>query len=292
MTVTSRFSAWVRKNKLTALLIVALLVIIGVLYSSSSEKTPTATTELGGVESAVGTATTETPVTTSSAASEEKVVIEESTLSLVVSDVHKATDGIVSYAKNAGGFMVSSELTSPEESPTATVVVRVPAKKLQTAIEYYRALAVKVSSESITGTDVTKEYEDLNAQIAALETTIKQFEVIKAKATKISDLVSITEQIITLREEIDSLKGEKKFIAESAAFSKITVYLATDEFALPYQPSGGFRIGVVFKEAVRSLVDVLYGLGKDLIWVGVYGVLWIPALAVTLFLIRKRRKTH
>ncbi|KKW26125.1 MAG: hypothetical protein VF00_C0017G0001, partial [candidate division Kazan bacterium GW2011_GWB1_52_7] len=147
----------------------------------------------------------------------------------------------------------------------------------------------KVSSESIVGVDVTDEFEDLDARIATLEKTIDQFEAIKARATKIADLVSITAQIITLREEIDTLKGSKKFIEESAAFPKITASLATDEFALPYQPPEGFRPGVIFRQAVRALLSGVYAVAGGLIWVGVYAVVVVPVLALIWYLLKRAK---
>jgi hypothetical protein len=273
---------WVKANKLAALVI----LILSVLYVSSISPSGTGslpsgiggTPDLGeGVVSDKGGTTT----------GGDRVVIEESALSLVVKDVSKEADEVVKYAEKEGGFLVSSEITSPEESPVATVVVRVPSKKLRMAIEYYRTLAVKVSSESIVGTDVTDEFEDLDTRIATLEKTIDQFEAIKAKATKIADLVSITKQIILMREDIDLLKGEKKFIAESAAFPKITASLATDEFALPYQPAEGFRPGVIFKQAVRALLSGVYAVAGGLIWVGVYAVVVVPVLLLVRYLLKR-----
>jgi hypothetical protein len=276
--------SWVKANKLAALIILVLSVLYIASLSPSGIEPLT-----GGIGSApeVGEGIVSDKGGTTTGG--DRVVIEESTLSLVVKDVSKEADEVVKYAEKEGGFLVSSEITSPEESPVATVTVRVPSAKLRTAIEYYRTLAVKVSSENIIGFDVTEEFEDLDTRIAALEETVTQFEAIKAKATKVADLVEITKQIILLREDIDTLKGEKKFIAESAAFPKITASLATDEFALPYQPEG-FRVGVIYKQAVRSMVSIFYGAATAAIWVGVYAVIWVPVLLVTIFLRRRRKK--
>ena len=273
--------SWVKNNKLAALIILMLSVLYIASLSLSGIKDLT-----GGIS---GTPDLSGPVGSEveKGAGGERVVIEESGLSLVVNDVSKTADEVVKYAEKEGGFLVSSEITSPEESPVATVAVRVPSAKLRTAIEYYRTLAIKVSSESIVGVDVTEEFEDLDARIATLEGTIAQFEAIKAKAAEISDLVLITQQLITLREQIDELKGTKKFIADSAAFPKITASLATDEFALPYQPSEGFRPEVIYKQAVRSLLADIYAVGEALIWVGVYAVIWVPILLMIFFLRRR-----
>ena len=283
--VLNTLVSWVKANKLAALII----LILSVLYIASI--LPSGVEPLtGGISGAPdlgeGAVSDKGGTTTGG----DRVVIEESALSLVVKDVSKEADEVVKYAEKEGGFLVSSEITSPEESPVATVTVRVPSAKLRTAIEYYRTLAVKVSSENIIGIDVTEEFEDLDARIATLEGTIDQFEAIKARATKIADLVSITEQIITLQEQIDLLKGSKKFIEESAAFPKITASLATDEFALPYQPPEGFRPGVIFKQAVRALLSGVYAVAGGLIWVGVYAVVWVPVLLVIIFLRRRQKK--
>ena len=276
---------WVKTNKLDALVILVLSVLLYTVSGAPSGSNPV-TNGIGGVPELGEGAVSDKGGT---GASGDRVVIEESALSLVVSDVSKTADEVVKYAEKEGGFLVSSEITSPEESPVATVTVRVPSAKLRTAIEYYRKLAVKVSSESIVGVDVTDEFEDLDARIATLEKTIDQFEAIKARATKIADLVSITAQIITLREEIDTLKGSKKFIEESAAFPKITASLATDEFALPYQPPEGFRPGVIFRQAVRALLSGVYAVAGGLIWVGVYAVVVVPVLALIWYLLKRAK---
>lgn len=277
------FLGWVKANRFTSLIITALAFLLILSWW------PTTSLDGGtsGVPEFIGGIGGEKDTTGTVGIGEDRVVIGESALSLVASDVSKTADEVVSYAEKEGGFLVSSEITSPEESPVATVTVRVPSKKLRTAIEYLKTLAVKVASENIIGVDVTEEFEDLDSRIDTLERTIDQFEVIKAKATKIADLVSITQQIITLREEIDVLKGQKKFITDSAAFPKITVSLATDEFALPYQPPEGFRPGVIFKQAVRALLAGVYSVAGALIWVGVYAVVAIPLLLIIRYLLKR-----
>ena len=275
--------SWVKKNKWASFLIAVLAILLILAWwqpelgGDIGGKSPDL---IGGVDRGGAPSVVEE-------GSDGKVVIESSTASLVVSDVPEVADRIVSYAREQGGFMVSKEVTSPEESPTATVEVRVPKAKLSATVSYYKTLAVKVAEESLVGVDVTEEFADLEARIKTLETTISQFEAIKARATKISDLVSITSQIISLREQIDVLKGQKKFIAEAAAYPKITVYLATDEFALPYQPPEGFRPGTVFKLAVRSLLSLIYAVGNFLIWAAVYSILWIPVLFLLRYLNRR-----
>jgi hypothetical protein len=222
--------------------------------------------------------------------SEERLVVEESSMSLVVSDVSQAVDKVVDHAKGLGGFMVSSSLNQPEETPYATVVVRIPSDKLRETLEYYRGLAIKVTSERLVGTDVTSEYEDLGAKIAVHEKTKVKFESILESATEVQDILQVNREIINVQRQIDSLKGRQKYLEQTAKLAKITVYLSTDEWSLPYAPTETFRPKVIFKLAVRSLVKTLRGLAEKAIWIGVYAVIWVPILLVIIFFKKWRRK--
>jgi len=301
MRFTDSLFSWVRRNRLAALVILVLFVLLVfagfpslLVNLPSSEQYVTGgwsdVGKTGGLEDVASSLVSDTMVPTSDSTSEERMTIQESNLSLVVSDVPGTADTIVSYAESVGGFMVSSSVSRAGESPTATVVVRVPSDRLREAVGHLRTLAVKVSSENLQGTDVTEAYADIEARIATLEATIARFEEIRARATEISDLVTVTNKIISLQEQIDTYKGQKKYLEDSAAYSRITVYLATDELALPYQPSTAFRPSVVFRQALRSLLANLYAFGRLAIWVGVYAVFWGPVLAIILIKRRRRRR--
>ncbi len=205
-----------------------------------------------------------------------RIVIKTSDLSLLVKDVRGVGDQIISYAKDNGGFMVFASYNRPTESPFATVTVRIPTTKLDEALNYIRALSIKVSSENLVGTDVTEEYVDIESRLATLRKTQVKFEEILEKAITVTDILTVQRELISLQQQIDSLKGQKMAIEKNAALTKITVYLSTDELALPYAPDKVFRPGVVFKLAVRSLLSTLRMGAEAVIWIGVYSVIWSP----------------
>jgi hypothetical protein len=284
---------WIRKNKLATILVIILLYFlfrdyfpVFSLKSATREEAVVAPAvgesisvgKLGTADFGISPLREAPPV-----AQEERLVIEESSLSLVVADVRGVADKIVDKANEVGGFMVSTSLTRPEEAPFATVVVRVPADKFRETIDYFRDLAIKVSSENILGTDVTAEYVDLEARLETLGKTKAKFEEILAKATAIQDILQVEQQLVNLQDQIDSLKGRQKYLEQTAKLAKITAYLSTDEYALPYVPAKPFRPGVIFKLAVRSLVNNLRSLATAVIWVGVYAVIWLPVLLVLIF---------
>ena len=223
----------------------------------------------------------------SSSATGDRTVIQNSTLSLLVNNVEEVKDTILTKTRELGGFMVSVNVNNPQDAATATITVRVPSTKLENAVKEFRGFAIRVTSEYLSGEDVTDEYTDIQAQMATLLTTKEKFEEILDRATAIQDILNVQRELINLQSQIDSLKGQQLYIERNAEMARITIYLSTDELALPYAPDEMWRPQVIFKQAVRSMIGALRNIGSLLIWIGVYSVIWIPALII--FYIVKRR---
>ena len=285
--------SWIKTHKLSLILIVIILLLL----NRSNQITPlvnqlTVGSRDAGVasfkmmgESLPAPGGAYTPTET-----QNRLVVQESQMSMVVSNVRKTSDLVVEKAKNLGGYMINISLTSPEEAPYASVSLRVPADKLKSALDYFRSLAIKVTSENIQGTDVTDQYTDIQARLVTLEKTKAKFEEIMDKAVQVQDILTVQRELINIQDQIDSLKGQQQYLEQTAKLAKMTVYLSTDEFALPYAPTGQFRPEVIFKQAVRSLVSNVRDFAGMLIWIVVYGVVWVP-LGIIGCLIWRRMKT-
>ena len=214
----------------------------------------------------------------------QRMVVTQSGLSLVVKNVQTAISQIQAATVEKGGYMVSSNVYSPVEQTTGDITLRIPLGDLQDMLAFLRNLAVKVVSENISGTDVTDEFVDIEERLAVLERTKARYEEIMKSATGVDEIIKVQQAIFGVQEQIDSLKGRADYLDKTAKSSLITVYLATDELALPYAPGEPWRPEVVFKLAVRSLVEMLRSVGTGTIWVGVYSVVVVPLIAGVIIL--------
>lgn len=291
--------SWIKRNKLASVLVLVAGYFLFKQYFGSvrplSQSTLPSSGGIGGESFALKSAPLAdlnyAPSREAAPTSKtDRLVVQESNLSLVVKDVRESSDKAIEYSKSVGGYMVSSSLSQPEEAPYAYVVLRVPAKNLKTAVDFFRSLAIKVSSESLLGTDVTDEYTDLDARLLTLNKTKAKFEEIMAKAEKVQDILEVQRELINIQDQIDSIKGRQQYLEKTAELAKISLNLSTDEYSLPYAPTGVFRPAVIFKQAVRALVGLLRWLAKALIWVVVFGVIWIPALLIIRFFQKKQKK--
>jgi len=289
--------SWFKSNKLTVILIIA----VGYLLwrQNSGPITPLLMSSRQGIsqEMAIGGALPKygggfIPPVDNIAPTDttDRMVIKESNLSLVVKDVAESIKIIQTAAEKSGGFLINSHLVKPQEAGSGSISVRVPESKLTETLAEFRKAGLRVTDEYISGLDVTDQYVDLEARLATLNKTKVKFEQILDQAIQVQDLLNVQRELVNLQQQIDSIKGQQQYLSQSAKLSRITVYLSTDEFSLPYSPSDPWRPNVIFKLAVRSLVSNLRNLCSALIWILVYSPIWIPILIVV-WLFSRRKKS-
>lgn len=288
--------SWVKNHKLVVLLGIIVVYLLlknnSPQYSSRSSTLPlyeSAGTSLSSKNASLGLSlpVAEAPPTTDVTS---RMVIKDTYMSLQVNKVVDAQKNIIKKAEELGGYMVSSSLTNPQDVPSATVIVRVPAKKLDAVLVYFRSLAVKVISENLNGQDVTDQYVDLEARLATYVKTKEKFDAMLDKAVTVQETLEVQREIVNIQMQIDSIKGQQDYLKKNAEMAKVTIYLSTDEFALPYAPTEAWRPGVIFKEAVRSVVGTARWFAGLIIWLAVYAIIWVPILLIVLF-IRRRKQT-
>ena len=241
----------------------------------------------------------EAPALVSNVAAVERVVIQTASLTLVVPDPAASADQIADLATEMGGFVVSSNIsrtTYADIGVTAnqgSIQIRVPAERLQEALERIKSGATEVRGENLSGQDVTQEFTDLQSSLRNLEAAEEQLLEIMREAKATEDVLRVFENLRQVRQEIEITTGRIQYLSESAALSSISVELIPDAAAQPLQ-IGGWRPEGTAREAFTALIRALRFLGEAAIWTG------ICVLPVTLILglptyfagrtIRRRRR--
>jgi hypothetical protein len=236
----------------------------------------------------------------SAAVAAARMVIRNANLVMVVTDPAASSDQIAAMASSLGGFTVSSYTyqastdSAGNKIMQANITVRVPAAQLDSFLAQLAGLAVEVRSKNISGQDVTADYADLDARLRNLEAAEAQLVSIMDKATKTEDVLAVFNQLTYIREQIEQIKGQMKFYAESASLSAVTVELQADVLSQPIEV-GGWKIEGVARQAVEALVRAMQGL----VTLGVWGIIYlVPLLLVILlplyllgrFVVRRTRK--
>lgn len=190
---------------------------------------------------------------------QDRLVIKNADLAIVVNDPEARMQQISAMAAEMGGFVVSSNLyqsyygPNSIEVPEATVVIRVPSERLDEALERIKEGAVDIDHENVSGQDVTSQYVDLQSQLRAKEAAEEKLLEILDQATRAEDVLAIYLQVQQVQTEIEMLKGQIKYLEESAALSSISVRLIAEESAQPITV-GPWTPGGAVKEAIEDLI--------------------------------------
>lgn len=208
-------------------------------------------------------------------AAQERLVIKNASLTLIVPDPTESMDRIAAMAEGMGGFVVSANmykqtLSSGIEVPRVSITVRVPAAQLNQALEQIRAESKeKPENESITSQDVTNEYVDLQSRLKNLEAAEVELTRIMSEARRTEDVLSVYNELVSIREQIEVIKGQIKYYEQSAAMSAISVELIADQADQPIE-IGGWKPQGVAKDAIESLVKAMQGLVSIVIWAALF----------------------
>src|SRR5256714_6987776 len=197
----------------------------------------------------------------------ERKIIRNASVSLEVEEPKKAMQRVATVAESRGGFVVTSE--SRQEAGASggrafeviTMEVRVPATQFDAAMNDIRAAASRVTSEKITGQDVTEEYIDLDARLRTQKALEAQLLDIMKSARSVPDAITVERELANVRTEIEKIEGRRRFLENQTSLSTISVTLQPPS---PLVSTTGF---------FRSVASA-FGEGVDI------------AAAITLFLIR------
>ncbi len=219
----------------------------------------------------------------------DRLVIKSATLSIVVDDPKQSMDDIAALADQLGGFVVSSylyqsTLANGMEVPSASITIRVPADSLDSTLEKIQSAAKTVLTQNISGQDVTAEYTDLQSRLRNLQDAEVLLRQIMNEATKTEDILNAFNQLNSITEQIEVLKGQIKYYEESAALSAISVDLVASQSVQPITIGGWEPVGVA-KDAIQALVNALQAVVNALIWLLLYLLPVALIIGVPLWLI-------
>jgi len=272
-------------------------------YRTNSDGMEMAYEEAPAAPAAYPEAAPKTAYDASGTAPIQQMIIKNADLTIAVDDPAKTMDDISGLANGMGGFVVSSYVykystSDGVEVPEATITVRVPAEKLDQALQKIKNMTGDAGKytidESVSGQDVTQEYTDLSSRLKNLEEANAKLSELYDKADKTEDALAVYNQKMQITEQIEVIKGQMKYYEQSASMSAISVRVVAKETIAPVTIAGWEPQGVM-RNAVQALINFGKGLVEFLIWliilvVPVAAVLGLPIFFLVRWLVRRGRR--
>lgn len=213
--------------------------------------------------------------TTTPVSAVDQKMVKSASLDLRAQSLVWTSNQIQASAKNVGGYVESANVSQPKNDvQTAWLVVRVPADRLDVVIEEAKKVASSVISENLNAGDVTDQSIDLTARLNAKRAEETALVSLLDKATKVSDVIEVTDRLAFVRSEIEGLDAQQRRLEGQVAMSSLSISITEDPRVVINGDS--VRDGNVIKQSVNDLTRWLIALGSAL------GAIIISGLPVVL----------
>lgn len=217
-------------------------------------------------------------VKTSGSATVQKLVIVNKTVRIETSSVDAAIARVRALAARDGGdissLLVSTSTDQPiypqplagQETATdnssvplkASITVRVPSAKADAFLTSVAGLG-RVLFQSQSAEDVTQQHVDMTARLANMKAEEARLRQLFAKATRVSDMLAIEQELTRVQGEIESMQAQIAYLENQAALATVTIEL--QEPTPIGSPSGtDWGVATAFTDSIRAFVQTMNGI--------------------------------
>ena len=204
----------------------------------------------------------------------DRALILTATIAMRASDPWAISDKAQQVATALGGDVMGLSQGGTKDDRTANLVLRVPSDRFNDALRQLRGLDAEVVSSSVDGKDVTDQFVDLKARLAAKQSEEQRYLALLARADKIDDILKIDQALSSVRTQIEQLTGQINSIAQRTKFSTITVSITPAGSIVTPDPKPAWDPTRTITAALAALAVLFRGVADLSIWLLVFG--WIP----------------
>lgn len=217
----------------------------------------------------------------------ERLIVRDASLTIEVDDVQKADQEIRALVDATGGYVLSSSASGSDKDTVIYASLKIPSDKLDSVLTAVERLAHKVIYRSMSGSDVTEEYVDLEARLGSLEAARDRLLVLLEKAVNVEEAVQVNAALTDVQTQIEQITGRMRYLRQGAAMSSLNLELRpipVTEVINPdrWQPLEDARM------ALRDLIEFGQDIISFVIGLVVWIPVWLPLLLLGRYLWRRR----
>ncbi len=212
----------------------------------------------------------------------DRKIIKSAYMALDTVEFERTTDAIVGKAAAMGGYVESSSVQGTrlvdrrrDSQRIANFQIRIPEKQFEVFMTAVGELGV-VTTEQITGQDITGQYFDTETRVRTLKVQEDRLLSLLARADKLTDIIEIERELSRIRFDIESLTGTLKGWDHMVQYSRvgIDVYEVEELEEVEPKPENWFdRITRAFRDSIKNLASLFENLT-------IFLVAAIPYLAI------------
>ena len=161
-------------------------------------------------------------------------LVRNATAELEVLSFDESIQKITAFASEEKGYVAT---TSSEKQANGKlrgeIVVKVLPDNLDRFLGKLRGIG-ELKNQALTTEDVTKAYFDTESRLKNARLMEQRLiEILKTKSKDVADLLEVEKELSRVREQIETMQGELKFMDSQVAFATVTITLAEKNMNIP-----------------------------------------------------------
>lgn len=216
----------------------------------------------------------------------DRKIVRTAELGIRAEDVRRGAATAQDVAARFGGSIVSSQTYRADNAVYADLVISVPSEEFEQALDELRRLGEEVTTDTISGEDVTEEYVDLQSRernlLAAEQTLLDLYD----RAEDVQDALSIQRELTVVRGEIEQVQGRIQYLKQRSDYAQIS--LSIRPVASPPKPPPAWDPTLVVARAWSASLAVLKTLATAVLSALVFGWWLVPVLIMVTWWLRRR----
>jgi Domain of unknown function (DUF4349)/Putative zinc-finger len=178
------------------------------------------------------------------APADNRKLVRNANVALEVKSFDEALQSISALASEGRGYVATTSSQKQENGKLrGEIIVKILPENLDDFLTKLRKLG-DLKNQTLATEEITKQYVDTDARLnnaRLLETRL--VELLKKKSDDVEDLLAVEKELGRVREQIEQLQGELKFMDMQVKFATITISLAEKDMETP--------AGFLLKERVQ-----------------------------------------
>lgn len=165
----------------------------------------------------------------------ERKIVKTVYLDLDTEAIEATFNQIVGHVEGLGGYVAYSDLgnvyygwyeetNSQEQMRNGTINARIPAEQLDEFVDYVKTQG-EIRTQSLNTSDLSDYYYDIEAQVANLKAREERLRELMDEAEDISDIIEVERELSRVRNEIDNLTRNLRYIDKDVDYSTVNIEL-------------------------------------------------------------------
>lgn len=153
----------------------------------------------------------------------QRKLIKNGEITFSTKNIDETRKSLAKACKDFNGYISSEEQQKFDERINYQEVIRIPAARFDAFMNVIEELGEHIEYRNLTTQDVTEEFIDTEARLKTKKELETRYHQLLGKATKVTDMLAIEEQISIVRTEIETMQGRLNFLTNQVGYSTLTV---------------------------------------------------------------------